>query len=103
MAKAKKPHHHISLAGFHRNTIFPTFNAYIALRRAEDLLEDVEHLALVYSAAEETADRGRISGFAITDYYVVGYVTCLEWHARSRLVDLLTCMPQLIGRCPDRC
>lgn len=96
MAKARKPHHQVSFASEHRNTIFPTFNAYSALVRAESLLDDVEHLALVYNLAGENAHRGGIVGFDVTDYYAVGYVTCLEWHARSRLADILTNTPSLI-------
>ncbi|MBR0813151.1 hypothetical protein JQ544_16575 [Bradyrhizobium diazoefficiens] len=96
MAKERKLHQYVSFADSHRNTIFPTFNAYTALGRAEDLLDDARHLALVYDAAGDKAGRGRLQGFNITDYYLVGYVTCLEWHARSRLADVLTFDPKLI-------
>jgi hypothetical protein len=32
-------------------------------------------------------------GAEIISYYAVGFVTCLEWHARSRFVDILTFDP----------
>lgn len=59
------------------------------------MLGDVQSLAEIYSAAE-VADRFGSSAVKIVDYYIVGFVTCLEWHARSRQADLLTFMPELI-------
>ncbi len=35
--------------------------------------------------------------FEFSSYYQVGFVTCLEWHAKSRLFDLLDYFPNLIG------
>lgn len=31
-------------------------------------------------------------------YYLVGFVTCLEWHARTRLADLYTFRPDVIDK-----
>jgi hypothetical protein len=39
---------------------------------------------------------GRFSTYEIVNYYVVGFVTCLEWQARSRIVDLLNFVPDCI-------
>ena len=91
MANSKKSDHILAFAAGHRNTVLPTFDAFTALFRAQNLLEDVERLA-----EANTEDRGRSSALDITDYYAAGYVTCLEWHARSRQADLLTFMPELI-------
>jgi hypothetical protein len=66
------------------------------LTRAESLLEDAERLKLIHEHAGQAADRGRINGLDVTDYFAVGYVTCLEWHARSRFADLLNAMPEVI-------
>jgi hypothetical protein len=35
-------------------------------------------------------------GLEIYSYYMVGFVTCLEWHARSRLVDLFNHLPECV-------
>jgi hypothetical protein len=96
MAHSGKPNHILAFAEAHRSSIFPTFNAYAALVRAESLREDVEYLAKIHGTRAKVDDLRRWSGLEITDYYAAGYVTCLEWHARSRRADLLTFMPQLI-------
>src|SRR5260370_589650 len=38
----------------------------------------------------------RRSTFEIVDYFAVGFATCLEWHARTRIVDLLHFEPACI-------
>ena len=96
MPNSKKPNAVVAFAKEHRNAILPTFDASTALFRARNLLEDVEHLSKIYEAAGTIAGRGRSTGLEITNYYVAGYVTCLEWHARSRRADLLNFMPELI-------
>jgi hypothetical protein len=67
----------------------PTLTAEAALWRAEALAEDARQLLEV-----KAANRG--GRFEITSYYAVGLVTCLEWHGRSRLVDLMTFLPSCI-------
>jgi hypothetical protein len=62
----------------------------------ESLLEDAERLKVIHKNSGPAGDRGRISGLDVTDYFAVGYVTCLEWHARSRLADILNALPEMI-------
>lgn len=96
MPSSRKPNELVAFAEGHKHTIFPTFDAHTALSRAQNLLEDVQYLSELHGAAGGVGDRGRFSGLEITDYYAAGYVTCLEWHARSRRADLLNFMPDLI-------
>jgi hypothetical protein len=94
----RKPqtHHDVEFVQSFAINLLPTFNARTALTRAQFLLADAEHIEHVHDSAGEAANRGRIHNFDVTDYYAVGYVTCLEWHARSRLADILTHSPNLI-------
>jgi hypothetical protein len=48
---------------------------------------------------KEAAEDKRIyfgSRHEIISYFAVGFVTCLEWHARSRLIDLMLYKPSCI-------
>lgn len=96
MSKSQSTHHNVEFVQSFAINLLPTFNAWTALTRARFLLEDAEHLEHVHDSAGDAANRGRIHNFDITDYFAVGYVTCLEWHARSRLADILTHAPNLI-------
>jgi hypothetical protein len=96
MRKPRSTHHDVEFVQSFATSLLPTFNARTALTRAQFLLADAEHLEHVHDSAREEANRGRIKGFDVTDYFAVGYVTCLEWHARSRLADILTHAPNLI-------
>lgn len=47
----------------------------------------------------EDGDWRRFRGIQAFSFYAAGIVTCLEWHARSRLTDLFSFVPSSIG--PD--
>lgn len=79
------------------------FNAATALSRLQVLASDIERVEAAVEIAkkhEEENDRDwyyfrEIEAFS---FYAVGIVTCLEWHARSRLTDLFSFMPRAIGQ-----
>lgn len=77
-----------------------TYNAWTALARAQDLMRDAREIQAVLKKEEEGEDRPFRDwyGFEIVSYYLVGLVTCLEWHARTRLTDLYTYRPECIER-----
>lgn len=77
-----------------------TYNAYTALSRARHLRRDAEELEalLKKEEAEEDPPLRDWFGLEIVSYYLVGFVTCLEWHARTRLADLLTFQPDAIDK-----
>ena len=72
-----------------------TLNAFSALIRLEMLVDDAERAARAFAASppENPYARWRQFPLDIVSYYAVGYVTCLEWHVRSRLADLFTYAP----------
>ena len=72
-----------------------TLNAASAILRVEMLVDDAERAAELFKAAPPKDPFGGWRPFSIdiVSYYSVGYVTCLEWHARSKLTDLFTYMP----------
>lgn len=76
-----------SFAARYADPHFSYLSAYIALERAEELIADAENLQEIVD--ESTISSRPLLGAEITSYYAVGFVTCLEWHARSRLVDLI--------------
>jgi len=84
-------HHLVDFAARYARTSFPTLNAASAIRRLESLILEVEGLRELQKSADEKEITfgSRLNTYEIVDYYAVGFVTCLEWHARSRLVDLL--------------
>jgi hypothetical protein len=95
---AQSPHPHLAFARRHSKSVLLTLNAFASLCRIRDLLSDLDELdsaTKAYEAAGNSKGR-RLFWFEITSYYPVGFVTCLEWHARSRLVDLLTFRPSAI-------
>ncbi len=68
-----------------------TLNAFSALIRVEMLVDDAERAARAYAVSPpERPYAHRKFELDIVSYYSVGLVTCLEWHARSRLADLFT-------------
>jgi hypothetical protein len=93
MSMPKKPerglHYLVEFASRYGRSPFKTLTAEAALWRAEALAEDARQLLEVKAANSG----GRLE---ITSYYAVGLVTCLEWHGRSRLVDLMTFLPSCI-------
>jgi hypothetical protein len=68
-----------------------TLNAFSAIVRVEVLIDDAERAARAHAISPPYA--GRDFELDIVSYYSVGLVTCLEWHARSRLADPLTYAP----------
>jgi hypothetical protein len=79
------------------------FNAATAIGHLSSLIEDIRSLARAADLAERhelpDAPWGGWQSAQAFSYYSVGTVTCLEWHARSRLSDLLTFRPTSID--PD--
>jgi hypothetical protein len=69
-----------------------TLRAHIALSRAHMLLEDAERIKLEVA----TKDFRTWFGYEVFSYYTVGFVTCLEWHARARICDLFTHQPETV-------
>jgi hypothetical protein len=96
--KQPTTHHLVDFASRYAVTGFKTLNAASAIWRAESLVQDAEALADAKNVAEKSdIPFGNIrSTYEIIDYFVVGYVTCLEWHARSRLVDIMLYRPSCI-------
>jgi hypothetical protein len=94
----KKRHYHVDFAARYARTHFPTLNAYSSIWRIESLIEDTRMLDELRELAEAKDIRfgNRMRTYEIVDYFPVGFVTCLEWHARSRIVDLLTFAPACI-------
>ena len=84
----------IAFAGKFGDPLFDYLNAGVAFARAEDLLRDAYDLSAILEA-NSPEDRRWYPWFGaeIVSYYAIGYVTCLEWHAKSRLVDLLNFQP----------
>src|SRR5262249_13251371 len=93
--KQPTKHHLVDFAARYAATRFQTLNASSALWRAEALVSNAEELLAVQTAAEDNNINfgGR---HEITSYFAVGFVTCLEWHARSRLTDLMLYKPSCI-------
>lgn len=88
-------HHAVVFAERYSDTSVGYLNAGAALWRVGELIDDAEELKAQLDAAMPEKKRWHPwVGAEIVSYYSVGLVTCLEWHARSRLVDLLTFMPQ---------
>lgn len=77
-----------------------TYNAWSALRRVESLLHDAAELEDLLAAELQDANAPLRSwyGFEIVSYYLVGLVTALEWHVRTRLADLYTYSPDAIDK-----
>lgn len=71
-----------------------TFAAWSAIARLESLLEDIRSVRTVLEP--QLKQRLAPSSFEFTAYYRVGFVTCLEWHAKSRLYDMYCFAPGVI-------
>jgi hypothetical protein len=96
--KQPTKHHLVDFAARYAGTRFQTLNVSSALWRAEALVLDAEEMLEVKKAAEGKEIRfgSRLSTYEIVSYFAVGFVTCLEWHARSRLIDLMVYKPSCI-------
>ena len=98
MAKAEN-HHLVEFASrYSVPSSMKTLNASAALYRAEELVRDAEALSELEAECEAAGVRfgSKLNTFEIVSYYVVALITCLEWHARSRKVDLMRFMPSAI-------
>jgi hypothetical protein len=97
MADTKR-HYHVDFAARYARTHFPTLNAFSSIWRIESLIDDTRMLDELrdLAEAEEIRFGNRMRTYEIVDYFHVGFVTCLEWHARSRIVDLLVFAPACI-------
>lgn len=91
-------HYLVDFASRYARTHFKTLDAASALWRAEALCDDAKAFCELKEIAEQREIRfgARRPGYAVFSYYSVGYVTCLEWHARSRLVDAMLFRPSII-------
>jgi hypothetical protein len=94
--KQPTKHHLVDFAARYAGTRFQTLNASSALWRAQDLVLDAEEMIKLKKAAEDK-DIQFGSTYEIISYFSVGFVTCLEWHARSRLIDLMLYKPSCIA------
>ncbi|UIN34043.1 hypothetical protein [Methylobacterium oryzae] len=90
----KAPHYAVKFAERYGSPADNYLNAGAALYRLDELLEDAKNLKDNFDKWVPEDNRwAPWVGSEIISYYGVAFVTCLEWHARSRLVDLLTFKP----------
>jgi hypothetical protein len=90
-------HPSVEIASRYSDTDYSTLNAYAAIVRVESLIEDVGRMGVLIDAGDSRIDQWRPwFEFEVVSYYSVGLVTCLEWHARSRLADLFSFRPACI-------
>ena len=96
--KQPQTHHLVDFASRYAQSSFNTFNPASAKWRVEILIEDIDSLIKVAEEAEKhsIAFGSIYSTYEIVSYFSVGLVTCLEWHARSRMVDLMQYRPSAI-------
>ncbi|MBC7870672.1 MAG: hypothetical protein H7Y09_07515 [Chitinophagaceae bacterium] len=75
-----------------------TLHAASAISRVEMLINDVERANKSFAGTppEDVYGGWRPFPLDIISYYSVAYVTCLEWHVRSRLTDFFTYAPASI-------
>ena len=89
-----KQHPYISFAQRFADPSLDYLNSYIAISRAQDLVNDLKRVRALLDADNPPEQRwAPWFGADIVSYYSVGFVTSLEWHARSRLVDLISYRP----------
>ena len=88
------PHFAVVFAERYESPVDNYLNAWTAIYRLEELIGDAKTLKGYFDTVipEDTRWYPWV-GAEIISYYVIGFVTCLEWHARSRLVDLLSFKP----------
>lgn len=84
-------YNHFDFANRHFKGLFDTLNAASAISRAEQLLSDIKQMKSILAASPNLDAWHRLE---FPNYYIVGLVTCLEWHSRSRLHDLLKYDPK---------
>ena len=79
----KKLDKDVSFSARHNRSIHRTLNAHSCLWRVNNLIYDLDRVRTAYEKCDEI-HHSRNSGFEVSSFYAVGYVTCLEWHGRSR-------------------
>ncbi|WP_316206017.1 hypothetical protein [Bradyrhizobium sp. SZCCHNR3058] len=72
-----------------------TLDASSAMYRLRMLIDDIQAIGKSFEVAppENPYRNWRTFGVDIVSYYAVGFITCLEWHARARFADFLTFRP----------
>src|SRR4051794_20949240 len=84
-------HPHVAFATRYGSPTSDFLSASVALSRLEILIDDVTRLKSTLDERDLASERWYPwFGYEVISYYAIGYVTCLEWHSRSRLVDLFT-------------
>jgi hypothetical protein len=75
-----------------------TLNAAAAIERTRVLTDDAQRAAASFRGTppEDVYGGWRRIALGIVSFYAVGFVTCLEWHVRSRLTDLFAYAPNSI-------
>jgi len=87
----------IAFAGRYSDPTIDYLNSYIAIARLDALLGDLDDVSQLIEFNNLGERRWHPwFGAEIISYYSVGFCTCLEWHAKSRLVDLLTFQPSAL-------
>lgn len=93
----KVPHYAVSFATRYSQPVGAWLTASAALARLDMLIDDAKGMKSNLEILQPKEKRwAPWFGAEIISYYAVGFVTCLEWHARSRLVDLLSYRPQCL-------
>lgn len=84
----------IKFASHHIASDVSTFDAFSTINRLELLLEDcAEARSILQPTLKE---QWQPAFFEFVSFYEVAFVTCLEWHAKSRLYDLFVFDPATI-------
>ena len=87
-------HPYIDFATKYADPTQDYLNAYMSIARLDDLIDDLEKVTELLEADCPDDQRWHPwHGAEIISFYSIGFVTCLEWHAKSRLIDLLTFDP----------
>ncbi len=83
---------YIEFARRHADPIMQTLNPQSVLQRIEELIDQINEIRNVVKI-QDSVD---VHKWNILNYYIVAATTCLEWHARGRLVDFVSSMPDKI-------
>jgi hypothetical protein len=95
LARVSTTHPGVTFAARY-STSWSTLNAAAAIARSDAFLRDIDLAEKSMAALSEAKEWTPWFGLEIYSYYMVGFVTCLEWHARSRLVDLFNHLPECV-------
>jgi hypothetical protein len=81
----------IKTVSWYQNREVSTFDAFSAICRIESLVDDVERVQKIFEL-----DEHNFRPLELFSYYAVAVITCLEWHAKSRLADLIEYDPSSV-------